>query len=70
VFATWLRPLERAWWDGDVFVIEVPTAQFREWLNGTYRPQVKAALRELHYDGPVKFSVRPREPATVHDGSL
>lgn len=69
-FATWFRPLERAWWDGDTFVIEAPDDQFQAWLRHNYGDQLKAALHELGQDCKVRLVVRAREPTAPHDGAL
>lgn len=68
--ATWIRPLEAAGWEGDVFVLEAPTHEARNWCRANYGARIRDACRELGQDCRVRITVRPREPATVHNGAL
>lgn len=69
-FATWIRPLVARGWDGDVFVIEAPTRQHREWVRVNHAARIKAAFLELGRDCPIRILARARDPATLHDGAL
>lgn len=72
LFATYVRPLEVARWDGDTLVIELPPDQgFAKW-HRQHREQVRAAFDALEYHGPIRFACRARDPAEVelHEGSV
>lgn len=69
-FATWIRPLQTAGWDGDVFVIVAPSVQHRDWVTANHAKRIKAAFHELGHDCLIRISARVRAPATLHDGAL
>jgi len=50
-FATWFRPTSFLYLEGSHLGVQVPNAQFKDWLNKNYRGVISEALREIGHEG-------------------
>ena len=65
-YDTWFKDTQVLSEEDDVFLIGVPNAFAREWLESKFRPQVRAALQHLlGRTVDVRFVTSSGQPATA-----